>query len=108
MIELSSQDCARDYVSSWLALNENRLGFKEIKLERNELPAKTLAVWYEAPGYLIVICVWDHAYCLDILVIEESSGSFVFSEAGSCGGTTGLLERLTSFSNWASVHAAGA
>jgi hypothetical protein len=104
MIESSSQDCARDYVSGWLALNHERLGLKQIKLERNELPAKTLSVWYEAPDYLIVICVWDHAHCLDILVIEASSGSFVFSAAGSCGSTAGLLERLTSFSNWASVH----
>jgi hypothetical protein len=108
MIELSSQDCASDYVSDWLTLNHERLGLKQIKLERNELPAKTLSVWYEAPSYLIVISVWDHAHCLDILVIEESSDSFVFSEAGSCGSTTGLLERLTSFSNWTSVHTAGA
>ena len=107
MIELSSQDGARDYVSGWLALNHKRLGLKQIKLQRSELPAKTLSVWYEAPGYLIDICAWDHAYCLDILVIEQSSDSFVFSEAGSCGNTTGLLERLTSFSKWVSVHAAG-
>ena len=108
MIELSSQDGARDYVSGWLALNHEQLGLKQIKLQRNELPAKTLSVSYEAPGYLIDICVWDHSYCLDILVMEQSSDSFVFSEAGSCGNTTGLLERLTSFSNWVSVHAAGA
>lgn len=106
MSDLSSQACARDYVSGWLALNRERLGLMQIKLERNELPAKTLSAWYEAPGYLVDICVWDHANCLDILVIEQSSGSTLFSEAGSCGTTTGLLERFASFSSWASAHAA--
>ena len=108
MIESSNPTSARSYVSAWLADNHGRLGLKQLKLETAELPAKTLSAWYETPGYLIDICVWDHAHCLDILVTEQSSDALVFSEAGPCGDTTGLLARLNSFSSWATSHAAGA
>lgn len=108
MIESSNSTSARSFVSAWLADNHERLGLKQLKLETAELPAKTLSAWYETPGYLIDICVWDHAHCLDILVTEHSSNTLVFSEAGSCESTTDLLARLNSFSNWATAHAAGA
>jgi hypothetical protein len=107
MIELSGHASARNDVSSWLALNHEKLGLKQIKLERSELPVETISAWYEVSGYLVDICVWEHANCLDVLVYEQSSGSLVFREAGPCRGTTALLERLTSFSNWVAAHAAG-
>jgi hypothetical protein len=108
MIDVPNPTSARSYVSSWLGDNHERLGLRQIKSEITEVPAKTLIVWYETTDYLIDICVWDHAYCLDILVYDQSSAALVFSEAGPCESTSGLMTRLNSFSNWASSHAAGA
>lgn len=105
MSKLPVHTCARDYVCSWLEQNHEELGLKQIKMDRIEHPARSLNAWYETPHYLIDICVWDRAYCLDILVVEKSSDSMVFGAAGSCESTAGLLERLTSFASWASSKA---
>ena len=108
MIDISNPTSARSYVSTWLADNHERLGLRQIKSEIAEAPAKTLSVYYETTDFLIDICVWDHAHCLDILVFDQLSNALIFSEAGSCGSTSGLTTRLNSFSNWASSHAASA
>jgi len=99
---------ACDYVSDWLVRNHERLGLKQIRLQRTEVPAPKFSAWYEANDCLVDICVWDHAHCLDILVLEKSSDSILLSEAGSCGDVEGLQKRLDLFANWAGERTAGA
>ncbi len=100
MIEAMSPESARSFVSAWLAANCEQLGLRQLKLELADSPAKILSAWYETSDYLVDIAVWDHAFCLDILVMDQSSNNLVFSEAGSCESTAGLLARLNSFSTW--------
>ena len=108
MVAAMSPSTARGFVSAWLATNHEHLGLKQLKLEVAESPAKALSAWYETSEYLVDIAVWDHAFCLDILVLEQSSKDLVFSEAGSCEDIVGLSTRLSSFSSWLTAHAAGA
>jgi len=107
MLDEPSPLSARTYVSVWLAENQERLGLVRRKFESTESPAKVLSAWFETPRYLVDITVWDHAYCLDILVLEQATGSSVFSEGGSCESTSGLSVRLCSLATWLSAHAAG-
>lgn len=108
MIAVASPDNARNLVSDWLAENHEHLGLRQLKLELAESPAKALSAWYETPEYLVDIAVWDHAFCLDVLVMNQSSNTLVFSETGSCENATGLLDRLRSFSAWLTDNRSGA
>lgn len=108
MVEVMSPSSARGFVSAWLAANYKQLGLKQLKLEAADSPAKTLSAWYETSELLVDIAIWDHAFCLDILVFEQSSDDLVFSEAGSCEDTAGILARLNTFSSWLTAHTAGA
>ena len=91
---------ARRYVSAWLTVNHTQLGLELKKLALAESPAQTLSAWLETPKLLVDVTAWDHAYCLDILILEKASGNTVFSEAGSCETTSGLEVRLRSLASW--------
>ncbi|PZU27778.1 MAG: hypothetical protein DI584_07975 [Stenotrophomonas sp.] len=108
MTETSSSETARAFVSAWLLANHEQLDLRQLKFEQLELPAKTLSTWYQTEDLLVDITVWDHAHCLDILVMEQPSNELVFSEAGSCESTAGLLARLNALSGWLTGRAAGA
>ena len=108
MTTTASPTTARSFVSAWLKENSEELRLRQLKFEFAESPAKTLSAWYEANGFLVDIAVWDHAFCLDILVMEQPSNELVFSEAGSCENAAGLLARLNSFANWLGARLAGA
>jgi hypothetical protein len=108
MVANLSPSTAIGFVSAWLAANYEQLSLKQLKFEVTDAHAKTLSAWYETPEYLVDIAVWDHAFCLDILVLDQSSQQLVFSEAGSCGDIVGLSTRLNSFTSWLTAHTAGA
>ena len=95
---------ARGYVSTWLLENHARLGLELKRLSRAETPAQILSAWLESPEFLVDVTAWEHAYCLDILILEKASGNTVFSEAGSCETTNGLQARLLSFAAWLKEH----
>ncbi len=61
--------------------------------------------WLYFQDYFADVCVWDHAFCLDILVFCESgSEDIVWSEAGSCGDEAALRARFLRFVDWMSEH----
>lgn len=90
----------RDHVATWLVTNQHRIGSAPVKLERHETPAKTLGVWFSTPKHLIDISVWDHAFCLDIVALSQSSGETDYCVAGSCEDHGGLTKRLNDFLVW--------
>jgi hypothetical protein len=99
---------ARGYVSAWLVANHARLGLELKRLACAESPAQILSAWLETPELLVDVTAWDHACCLDILVLEKASGNTVFSEAGSCETTSGLKVRLLSLASWLKDNVASA
>lgn len=90
----------RDHVAAWLCANEHRIGSSPIKFERCEKPAQTLDVWFSTPEYLIDITTWDHAFCLDIVVLNQKTGTTIYCVAGSCEDNAGLTHRLNEFLLW--------
>lgn len=94
---LSEQVGAATHVLNWISENIRRLGLQE--MERTH-PAGGLAAQYETPRHLIAIRVWDHAYCLDILVFDQSTCAQVFSVAGPCDSIDGVQQRLDAFEDW--------
>jgi len=90
----------RDHVTAWLATSQHRIGSAPTKFERHETPAKTLGVRFSTPKYLIDICAWDHAFCLDIVVLSQNTGETEYCVAGSCEDISGLTRRLDDFLLW--------
>jgi hypothetical protein len=98
---------ARDSVSSWLVSNMADLGLSQLKLERiDNSHTNALSAWYESPALLVDVMVWEHSYCLDILVLSKITGEQLFSAAGSCQSVAGLAERLGTFASWLSENRA--
>jgi hypothetical protein len=100
MVDLTNSSTARGLVATWLTDNHQRFGLRQIRMAVAEDPAQILTARYETPQHLLDICVWEHGFCLDILVFEQSSGETVFSAAGPCDCLTVMSDRLELLSNW--------
>jgi len=94
----------RDHVAAWISIHQDAIGSAPIKFERREKPARTLVVWFETPKYLIDISAWDHACCLDILVLNKETGGTDYIVCGECDGTAGLTQRLGAFLYWLNAN----
>ena len=70
-------------------------------LERiDNLHTNALSAWYESPELLVDVMVWEHALCLDIIVLSKRTGTQLFSAGGSCESFAGLAARLRAFASW--------
>jgi hypothetical protein len=89
----------RDEVEAWIRLHQNRIGTLT-KLKRAEEPSFNLNAWFETPGYLIDLSVWDNAYCLDITVLNVETNSTDYFVTGPCEGSLAAARRLETFLRW--------
>jgi hypothetical protein len=95
---------ATDYVAKWIASHRDEIGGTDIRFIRQEKYGRTLCAEFETPKYLLQLCAWDHAHCLDILALEKENGGNAYIVAGECDGVTGLSERLETFLHWLNVN----
>lgn len=100
MTEVRTLKSATETVSAWFEANASALGLAQLKRDRSESPAVTLSAWYEAPGLLVDVTAWDHAWCLDVLAFDAASDQLLFSEAGACESAEEILGRLEMFAAW--------
>jgi hypothetical protein len=91
---------ARTQVGAWLAENSGRLGWDHTATKIDETPTAILVASYRTTRSLIDITVWDHAFCLDILVLSATTGEQLYSVGGSCENPHGVLARLREFETW--------
>jgi len=89
-----------DYVANWIATHQREIGGSPIKFDRREEHSSALNAGFETPKFLIDICAWDHACCLDILVLNKKSGGTDYMVCGECDGLLGLAQRLETFLRW--------
>ena len=99
-MNLATRTTARTQAGAWLAANSDRLGWNHIATKADETPAATLTVSYRTTRDLIDITVWDNAFCLDILVLNATTGEQLYSVGGSCENADGMLARLREFETW--------
>ncbi len=89
----------RDKVEGWLKLYQSRIGTLT-KLNRVEEPSYSITAWFETPEYLIDICAWDHACCLNIEAFNKSTEKADFYVEGPCASDAELIPRLEGFLHW--------
>jgi hypothetical protein len=99
-VNTATRTTARTQAGAWLAANTGHLGWDHIATKVDETPAAILAASYRTTRYLIDITVWDHAFCLDILVLNATTGEQLYSVGGSCENADGVLARLREFETW--------
>lgn len=54
----------------------------------------------ETEQYLIDICAWDHASCLDIQILEIETEASTFPHVGDCGTKSEFSNYLNLFTEW--------
>jgi hypothetical protein len=52
------------------------------------------SVRLETPRYFIEVCVWDHASCLDVQILNVETGESVFPYVGHCESKSEFENRL--------------
>ena len=98
-------DKATDYVAAWIISHRNDIGGTQLRLIQQDEYGRTFCAEFETPRYFIQFCAWDHAVCLDILVLNKETGGDDYIVAGECNGISGLAERLDAFLHWLNVNA---
>lgn len=86
--------------TSWIDSLANEMHARGIEVERKGQEDGKAAFWLYGPRHLVDVSVWNHAFCLDVLAFDSNTNEMVFSEAGSCETSDGVLERLERFWSW--------
>jgi hypothetical protein len=84
----------------WFDSHAGELQTRGIELECQGEGNGKAVFWLYGPKYLVDVAVWNHAFCLDVLVMDSSTNEMVFSEAGECATSRGVYERLERFWAW--------
>lgn len=99
---------AVDICVSWFRSHELDLNNNDIKVEYRGEANGTASIWLHSPRHTIDVCVWNHAFCLDILIFENSKFDLIFSEAGSCENAPGIIQRIERVMKWYESHCTSA
>jgi len=87
-------------VDSWLATHANAIAERGVEVHQESRTESLAGIWLYCSKHLVDISVWNHAYCLDILVLDADDGTQVFSRAGSCQTAEGVTQRLEELWSW--------
>jgi hypothetical protein len=93
-----------DYVAAWVTTHREAIGGEQRKFAWREEYSREFCAEFETEKYLIQLCAWDHACCLDIQVLNKATNKDEYSVAGDSNGVAGLLERLETFLHWINVN----
>jgi hypothetical protein len=91
---------ATDFVADWLAAHRDELGGTDHTAKWNEEYTRTFCAEFDTPTYLVQLCAWDHACCLDIVALNRATTHEDYNVSGDCDGVAGLSARLDTFLHW--------
>ena len=94
------EKAAIDTCAAWLDSLADQMRARAIEVEPQGEANGKAAFWLYGPRHLVDVTVWNHAFCLDVLVFDSKTNEMVFSEGGSCETSRGVLERLERFWSW--------
>lgn len=85
---------------SWLQENEDVFRSVGAEIEFRDSGRGSACVRLETHQYLMELCAWDHAFCLDIRVVDVNSGETRYPRAGSCESIDAFRRHLDEFLVW--------
>jgi hypothetical protein len=86
-----------DFVAEWEDRHTGEIGGSRTRFQKQTEHAVTFGAAFESSSHFIEILAWDWADCLDIQILEVSTGEAVFIECGNCDGLEGVIARLDRF-----------
>ncbi|MCB1608161.1 MAG: hypothetical protein KDI71_14425 [Xanthomonadales bacterium] len=91
---------ATSALRQWYAANQDMLKarFSDALVPTRERNSCGLRL--DGDAYFISICAWDQGQCLDIEVLDGSTGMSRHPAVGPCESIDDLLARLDSFAQW--------
>ena len=93
----------------WRVRHQTLLNGRFSDLSMVETNRNSAELRLDCDSCLISICVWDHRHCMDIEVLDTSTGKSRIPTAGPSRSMDDLLTRLDHFANWieANIPATG-
>ena len=85
---------------SWFQENKDFFISSGSELEFKDSGRESGYVRLETQSYLMELCAWDHAICLDIQIIEIKSEQSTFLHAGDCESIKEFENHLNEFLVW--------
>lgn len=85
---------------SWLQENEQLFRSAGTEPEFKDSGRGSACVRMATDTYLMEVCAWDHAFCLDIRVVDVKSGETRYPRAGSCDSSEAFRRHLDEFVVW--------
>lgn len=95
---------ATDFVAEWVAAHRDELGGTNHTSKWHEEYSRTFCAEFETPKYLVQLCAWDHACCLDIQALNKITASDDYIVDGDCDGVVALTQRLDTFLRWLNAN----
>lgn len=92
---------------SWHQENEESFRSAGAEPEFKDSGRGSACVRMQTDAYLMEICAWDHAFCLDIRIVEKTPRETTFPRGGSCESMDDCRDYLDEFMVWFERKVAG-
>lgn len=92
---------------SWFKDNKELFVENCTEIEFKDTGRGSGRVLLENKLYIMDICAWEHATCLDIHILEIESGQSSFPHTGDCKSITEFKALLAQFIEWFKINVVG-
>lgn len=87
-------------LKSWFQKQEGVFDNHKMKSEFKDAGNGSASVRLESARYLAEICVWDHASCMDVEILEVHTEKSTFQHVGECKTRFEFEGELSKFLDW--------
>ena len=87
-------------LKAWFQEHHGVFDSNKIKSELKDTGHGSALVRLESTHYMAEVCVWDHASCMDVQILEISTEKSTFPHVGQCTTRLEFESELSKFLDW--------
>lgn len=87
-------------LKSWFQEHHGFFNNNKIKSELKDTGHGSALVRLESAQYMAEVCVWDHASCMDVQILEIATEKSTFPHVGECKTRLEFESELSKFLDW--------
>lgn len=87
-------------LKAWFQVHHGFFENNNIKSELKDTGHGSAFVRLESPQYMAEVCVWDHASCMDVQILDISTEKSTFPHVGECTTRLDFESELSKFLDW--------
>lgn len=88
------------YLKTWFQEHQGLFSNRRMNPEFKDSGHGSAYVRLDSTRYMAEICVWDHASCLDVQILEKSTEESTFPHVGECKTKVDFEYELSKFLDW--------